>query len=367
MSTHFSTSGRRVTVVGAGGIGLGYFAFFKEAGHSPVFWSPSGRSTRAFIAGEPLTATGLVNGTYRVEAARTCKEAVAGADVILIAVPAYGHRATMEALAPHICAGQTVIISGHLSFSALFLSKMLVERGLQVPIVTLSAPVLVSYQRGPAAVDIQVLRNSVPAACLPTSATPEAMLLCRELFSDRLMWIDDLLTGILSNLNPTVHIANTLCNLTRIERGERWANFGGMTPAVGHLVEQLDAERLSTAQAFGRKILSADQQIRLWFDMGDEGTFSEVCQLIDRKRGQPPGPTSLDTRHVTEDVPFGAVPLELLGRMARVPTPLHSSHIALFSALYRKDFRNANDLMPVLSLEHRDMNWLIDAARIGWH
>jgi opine dehydrogenase len=358
---------RRIAIIGAGGIGLGYFAMLKQAGHAPVFWSPSGRSTQAFLAGEALGSSGLVSGTFPTEVARTSKEAVEDAEIVLIAVPAYGHRSTMESLAPYLSTGQTVIISGHLSFSALYLSKMLAKHKVEVPIVTLSAPVLVSYRRAPAMVDVQVLRKSVPAACLPTDSTEKAAKTCSDLFTDRLTWIDDLLTGILSNLNPTVHIANTLCNLTRIERGEKWANYGGMTAAVGHLVEQLDAERLSTAAAFGRKVLSANQQMRLWFDLDEGGTFSEMCQTIDIKRGQPPGPTSLDTRHITEDVPFGAFPLELLGKIAQVPTPLHSSHIALFSALYRTDFRLANDLVPALSLEGRDRKWLIDAARFGWH
>jgi len=63
------------------------------------------------------------------------------------------------------------------------------------------------------------------------------------------------------------------------------------------------------------------------------------------------GPKTLDTRFITEDVPFGLVPLEALGRVAGVPLPLHQAGIALFDAICAQDFRAGNDLLPALGLE----------------
>ena len=63
------------------------------------------------------------------------------------------------------------------------------------------------------------------------------------------------------------------------------------------------------------------------------------------------GPTNLDTRYVLEDVPFGLVPTERLGRLAGAPAVLHESGINLLSAIYGRDFRAENDLLPALGLE----------------
>jgi opine dehydrogenase len=79
-----------------------------------------------------------------------------------------------------------------------------------------------------------------------------------------------------------------------------------------------------------------------------------MAAAIHRERNGPPGPTSLDTRFVIEDTPFGLVPLVALARQAGIAVPLHEAGIVLFSALYGRDFRGENDLLPALDLE--DLN-----------
>jgi opine dehydrogenase len=50
-------------------------------------------------------------------------------------------------------------------------------------------------------------------------------------------------------------------------------------------------------------------------------------------------PQTLNHRFITEDVPFGIVPIEALGLSAGVPTPTISSLITLSSDLLGVDFR----------------------------
>jgi opine dehydrogenase len=61
--------------------------------------------------------------------------------------------------------------------------------------------------------------------------------------------------------------------------------------------------------------------------------------------GDPAGPTSLDTRWVTEDVPFGLVPTIYLAKLAGVAVPLHQSALNIISACYGRDFSTDNDLL----------------------
>ena len=78
--------------------------------------------------------------------------------------------------------------------------------------------------------------------------------LCSELFGDRFVPREDLIAVSLSNVNPQNHLGMALCNFTRIEKAEAWANWSGLTPAVGRLIEALDAERLAVAAAFGASV-----------------------------------------------------------------------------------------------------------------
>jgi opine dehydrogenase len=79
-----------------------------------------------------------------------------------------------------------------------------------------------------------------------------------------------------------------------------------------------------------------------------------IIDPVYEKRPELLGPKSLDTRFITEDVPFGLVLLETLGAVAGVPLPLHQAGIALFNAICARDFRAENDLLPLLQLQSLD-------------
>src|SRR5262245_11357717 len=125
----------RVAILGAGGIGCGAAALLCERGHDVALWSPSGRGTAAFAEGAALQAEGRLTGRYQPRTAADCASAVGDADAVMLAVPGYGHRAVLDAMAPHLRPGQPVIISSHMSFSALYLARLLAARGVTLPIV----------------------------------------------------------------------------------------------------------------------------------------------------------------------------------------------------------------------------------------
>jgi opine dehydrogenase len=309
---------------------------------------------------------GILKGEFHPTAATSANEAIAGAAVVLIAVPGNGHRAVIDAIAPHLAAGQVVVISSHCSLSALYLSQRLAARAIACPIAAWATTVVTGRRKAPGAVNMTTLRKEVDVATVPAGASAGALEACRALFGDRFKRRDDLLAVSLSNLNPPVHMANSLCNLTRMERGEAWANYGCMTDAVGRLIEALDRERLALAASFGLTVRSIQDHMHLSFDL-PRGTVGEMAREQDKRRGgMPPGPTTLDHRYVTEDVPFGLVPLIAIARAARVAVPLHESGVALLDAIYGRDFAAENDLLPALGLERLSAAQLHALARDGF-
>ena len=355
-----------VTILGAGGIGLSMAAVLLERGHAVKMWTPSGETTAPFRAGKPLVVDGILKGEFHPTAATSAQDAVAGAEVVLLAVPGNGHRAVIDAIAPHLSAGQVVVISSHCSLSALYLSQRLAARAIACPIAAWATTVVTGRRKAPGAVNMTTLRKEVDVATVPAGASAGAFEACRALFGDRFKLRDDLLAVSLSNLNPPVHMANSLCNLTRMERGEAWANYGCMTDAVGRLIEALDRERLALAASFGLTVRSIQDHMHLSFDL-PRGTVGEMAREQDKRRGgMPPGPTTLDHRYVTEDVPFGLVPLIAIARAAQVPVPLHESGVALLRALYGRDFAAENDLLPALGIETLSAAQLHALARDGF-
>ena len=79
-------------------------------------------------------------------------------------------------------------------------------------------------------------------------------------------------------------------------------------------------------------------------------TVSEMNQMMHHLGRDVLGPSSLDTRYVLEDVPYGLVLTVLLGRLVGKPATLHESGICILSAMYGLDFMNQNDLLLSLGL-----------------
>jgi opine dehydrogenase len=325
----------RVAILGAGAIGLASAALLCQRGHQPVLWAPRGR---ALPAGS-LLSTGAVEGRFRPATAPDCATALADAGAVLIAVPGPGHRAVIEAAAPHLRPGQTVLFSSHMSFSALYLRQL-------CPRATVAAwgTTVVTGRRGEGfSVWVTNIRNRVDVAVVPEGGS--ALALCAALFGDRFVDRGSLLAIALSNLNPQNHLAIALCNLTRMEKGEAWRQYANTTEAVGRLMEALDAERLALAAAAGVAVRTLHEHFRLSF--GAEGTtMGEMARGLAAGSGDPLGPATLDSRYVLEDAPYGLWPTVCLARVLGVPAPLHEAGVALFSALYGRDFAAENDILP---------------------
>src|SRR5580698_5786748 len=295
-----------MAILGAGGIGCGAAALLSERGHTPVLWSPSGRGTAAFVDGTALQAEGRLTGQYHPTIAVDCATALRDADAVMLAVPGYGHRAVLDQLAAYLRPDQPVIISSHLSLGALYLAQRLAARGVQVPIAAWGTTVTTGRRLPGPLVRVSNIRDKVDVAALPTGEIDAMAVLCRDLFGDRFVPRADLIAVSLSNVNPQNHLGMALCNFTRIENGERWANWSGLTPSVGRLIEALDLERLAVAAAFGASVRSVRDHFHLSFGV-PHGPLGDAGAIL-AARDASTGPASLDTRYVAEDVPFGLVP-----------------------------------------------------------
>lgn len=356
----------RIAILGAGSIAYGVAAFLAEAGHSPSLWSPSGRSGKPLSQGEPLTATGALDFVGPVEVAASCEAAISDADAVIIAMPANGHRAAIDAALPHLRSGLPVIISSHSSFGALYLSKRLAERQLHLPIIAWGTTLLTARRQPDGhSVVVNTIRQKVDFATLPKSAAQEGHSLCTELFGDRFVERDGLLAIALSNLNPQNHLGIALLNLTRMEKAESWGQGEHVTPAVGQLIEALDAERLSIAESFGLGVKTVREHFSLSFHV-PLASVSEMNQQMHREGRGGMGPSSIDSRYIFEDVPFGLLPTVLLGRIVNRPAILHEAGIRIFTASVARNLEADNDLLPELSLDHLAPGELRDLCENGF-
>ena len=337
--------GMRVAVLGAGPVGLGSAALLASCGHQPVLWSSSSTGANTI----ELQAEGALQLSAPVPAAATCAAAVAGADAVLVAVPATAYRTVLDQMADALQPGQAVLISGHLSFGALYLSRLLAKRGVTAPIAAWGTTVVSGRRTAPGCVRVSSVRTEVDVATPPTTEAEPMQALCRVLFGDRFRARAGLLAVALSNVNPQNHLAIALCNFTRIERGETWFQNTNITDSVGRLMEALDAERLAIAAAFGVQVRTLREHFHLSFH-APPAPLGEMARVLAAAGNDPAAPTSTNTRYVLEDAPFGLYPTVLLGRICGCPAPLHEAGLLTLSALYGRDLTGDNDIVPALRL-----------------
>ncbi len=338
----------RVAILGAGSIAFATAALLARGGHQPVLWSPSGRRTAALAAGAPLQASGAIEGAFHPATAQNCAEALTGADVAYITVPGYAHRPVIEAMVPYLRADEPVVFSSHMSFSALYLRQCRAAYGPAPPLIAWGTTVVTGRQAGASAVSVSHLRAQVDMAVLPGADAAAAQALCTALFGDRFVLRERLVAIALSNLNPQNHLAIALCNLTRMEKAEHWLQYANITGAVGRLMEALDRERLAIAAAYGVNVRTLHEHFRLSF-AAEGATMAEQAASLAARGADVAAPATLDSRYVTEDVPFGLWPTVCLAKAAGVPAPLHTAGVQMMSALYGRDFAAENDILPVLS------------------
>ena len=354
----------RVGIAGAGSIAMGTAALLHCNGHDPMLWSPSGKGTAALAGGGKLIANGAIDAAFRPRVAVDAEGLVRDNDALVLALPAYGHKAVMDAMAPHVRDAQHVIISSHASLGAIWLMQLLDRRGVTAPVTAWGTTAVTARRLSGSEVRINTVRRLIDLCTVPDSRTREGLALCRRLFGDRFQPRDGLLAISLSNLNPQNHMGIALANMTRMERGETWSQGRNVTPNVGRLLEALDQERLAIATALELDVRTVFEHFHLSYHV-PIASISEMNQQMHARGIGGPGPATANSRYVVEDVPYGLVVTAALGELAGRPARLHAAGTRILSAMYGRDFAAENELLNALDLQRHDMGDLQRAARTG--
>jgi opine dehydrogenase len=373
----------RVGILGAGAIALAHAALAASRGHEVALWSPSGQSLPP--AGVfSLTATGALEGSYGVQSA-SLADTVVGAQAIIISLPAYGHAHVMQAAAPYIAAGQPVFVMPSLSLGGLLLAKLLHARGVSAPVVSVGTTVATarrldatpratvaaaphdakSTAQPSAAVRLLSVRTRLDIAATPASATGEMIALASNLFGDCFVPQSDALAIALSNVNPISHVPLALANLSRIEAAEAWTQYDRMTGSTARMIEALDAERLALARSLGLTVRSIHEHFHYSFGV-PMASLDAQSRAVHASRGGVAGPTSLTTRYLTEDVPYGLAFISRLGRSNGVAVPVAEGCVALASAALGRDLAAENTLLALAGLDGMPAEALLGVARDGF-
>ncbi len=345
---------KRFTVIGAGGGGQAMAGYLALKGFETSLYNRSIERLEALVREDGVYVEGEVTGFAPLrQITSDIGAALDASDVVMVVVPASGHRAIAAKCAPYLRPDHIVILNPGRTGGALEFRFVL--DGFGAPRETLVAEaqtfIFASRVVGSARARIYGIKRVVPVAALPARRTAQALETVREAFPE-FVAAESVLQTSFDNIGAIFHPAPTILNAARIESGTPFEYYvEGVSPSVGEVLEQMDRERREVARALGVKPQSAVDFLRAAYGV-------EAQSLYHAMRTNPGyagivAPGSLRHRYISEDVPASLVPMASFGDLLGVPTPTIKAMIHLACIIHNVDYWSRGRTINRLGLSGR--------------
>ena len=284
------------------------------------------------------------NGFARMKMITTdLKKAINGVDVIFIGGSAYAHEPFSLALAEHFEDGQYIVFTSN--FGALRFRKWMQTAGITTRVTPVETMSLLYAVRAPepGTVVCAGVKSMLPTAALPCRRTAEFIHKIAPVFPQFKKAPNVWLTSV-NNLNPIVHPPMVLFNAGRIEAtgGVGWNLYAdGATESVARVMTALDEDRMAVMKPVlsdGIRFIDALQKLYSNHSFSNKSLSETLRQSPIHSDPVFPAPEAVDTRYITEDLPFGLAPWSSIGRMWGIPTPNLDSVIQMASIMLGRDY-----------------------------
>lgn len=351
----------KIAVIGAGNGGQAFAGYLSISGFEVSLYDIDVEKMESLKKMGGIKLEGSLQGYGKVTCITTdIKQAVSGAEIIMVTTVANAHRAVAKSLSPYLEDGQIVVLNPGRTCGALVFKQTLKQEGCSQRIYLAEAQTLVYACRliENGRVNIIGIKDEVLLAGLPASDTDYILEKLKPIFPC-FMKADNVFNTSLENIGAMFHPCVLLFNAATIERNEMFWFYRDMTEQVAEFIEKFDTERLAVGKAYGIDLLS----VREWIKFAYKDTKGET--LRERMRNNPAyhdikSPSTIFTRQLTEDIPTGVLPIMELGKAAGVSTPLLSSMITICEALLNMDLHSNGRSLKNLGLEGMDKDQILD-------
>jgi len=336
----------RIAVLGAGNAGQAFAGGMSLDGHDVHLAAVPGHEeqirviqTFGGILVEGTNSTGKPGGFTEVARVDTdVAAAIRGAEVAFVVVPAFGQDVYFEQIVEHALDGLVVVIQPG-KFGALRLAHLMREAGRDPHGILITETDTFLYAAKMHGLDRIWLRGTkkvLPLAAWPHTRTQEAVELLHEVHPQYVAASNVLSTSV-NDAAYALHPVTTLLDLSRLENlGPYRTKAYSISPQVGRMVEAVDAERCAVAQALGVDAHSIQQQLHDMYSLDGDNVYEALIKTtvhVDQMT-----PRSANHRYVTEEVPFGLVPMAALGSLVGLATPNIDAIITLASTVNGVDY-----------------------------
>jgi len=291
------------------------------------------------------------------------EDAVKNADYIMVAMPALGHKPVYTSMIPYLEDGQTVVTCPG-NFGTLRLANMLKAKGITKDVVLAETSTMPYGCRvtAPGKVHISCDAKRICIASFPAKNSDRVFNELKLLYP-LLEPCDNVIASSLSNVNFPVHPLGAVINVGAIEtlKNDFYLYKMGLTPSGLRAVKVAYDEIEKIGKAMGIKLIQYSESTFL-----DQATIMGAAFDRDLAITEASGPSSMESRYISEDVPCGLVPTVLLANQFNVPTPLLNAIIDLASALNGRDYRKEGTSLEELGIAGLSKDELAKVLQEGW-
>lgn len=299
-----------------------------------------------------LNEFGEIKTAYIHECTRDVAR-IKDAEVVIIYIQTNFHEQLIERIAPYLQDGQILLINpGYLSTA--YVLKHCPDKDLIIAEAESSFIDGRIMEPGLFRVGFRNVRN--PIGIYPSSRKEEAIAKL-NLLGERFVYLDSVVEAALHNPNLVVHTVGSVMSIPRIEKskGDFCMYHEAYTrdnPSTWRILEALDAEKMDVLEKLGFDRLSYVEACKYRNSLDEAIDAKEVFLNYAEMDTRAKGPTVVDSRYISEDVPQGLVMLEALGKALDVATPIASGLIAIAGAALGRDLRAEGRTPEGLGMEN---------------
>jgi opine dehydrogenase len=324
------------------------------------------------------------------------REAVCGANHILVSSQAQGFEKIFEELAPLLEDGQTVSIFPD-NFGSLILRRIMREKGLNTKVIIAGYSSLVygtrltdfnNMETQTDVVNVMYRENEIRVDTLPSSDFDAYLSVSKEipaLDATTLIHGDTVLDIGLSNVNVLLHVPAIVLNAGTVENWGIIPHVGspdvfydmyahGVSPCVGRVQYAFYQDQVAIAKAFGVGICPVEKDV-LQSRMGLIGQmmYGEDFRLpfsepLDQTTWLPAPKGSrftMESRYITEDVPVGCASALSFAKVVQVDTPVIRAMTNLSNIMMETDYSKTGYSLKNFGLEKMTAVEMVEYMRTG--
>jgi len=328
----------KFAILGMGRTGHTITSYLMNKGYQVSVWDRNSEKIK-IICQKGVQIEGALEGHFQPVGCVCIEDALKEADYIMIMTTANGHNEIARRMEGNLHFGQRIIVF-NCNWGAYEVYNILKDEIIEKNIIVgeTGGMLLMSVLKEPGVCRLKSIKSKLSLATIPAKCCGLVLNELSEAFP-QLYGVNDVLETSLNATNPVVHTPINLFNLSRIENGDDYLMYGdATTPYSVKYAEEIDRERLAVLHAMGISGTSC-------LDMLNDAWGSNYNNLYDilkntKSYRTAKGPGSFLHRHITEDIPFGIIPIQKLGCIYNVETPYIDNLVKIYELCLDTSFRD---------------------------